>query len=508
MNDDPEYDAQHTQALWLTNLRQNLISPVSAIVGISELLKSETTHPNIDEIASDLDRISRASAELKALVDQLLHPDMIQKLTVSGDEGVKRLRHDLRTPMNAIKGYGEMLLEDLDDLDAKQLEADLQNLLEHTDTLLQQIDKLATLSDGSSGDEHTVSDTPLETAAMFASLAQSMRPAAPAEDIAALTGNILVVDDIEANRGVLARQLQRDGHQVETADGGYSALDMMSRHSFDLVLLDLMMPDINGFDVLVRLKESDAHRDTPVIMISALDEIESVARCIEAGAEDYLPKPFNPILLRARIRATLEKNRWRERELQHFEQMETEKKKYKNLLHSILPQPIVKRLNHGETLIADRHDDVTVLFADIVGFTEMSAKLPPSQVVYYLNRVFSRFDAIAAELAVEKIKMIGDAYMVAAGVPDSREDHAEVIVEMAHRMLSQVEVMNLEVNCPMQIRIGVHSGPVVAGIIGSHRFLYDVWGDTVNVASRLETTGAPGQIQVSETTAKPSGRPF
>ncbi|WP_170328564.1 adenylate/guanylate cyclase domain-containing protein [Ruegeria arenilitoris] len=466
------------------------------------MIQSEAGRLARVEAVSDLNRISQATTELNTLVDRLLHPEMALKLTVGGDEGIKRLRHDLRTPMNAIKGYGEMLLEDLDDLNAKHLEADLLGLLEHTDALLKQIDDLATLSDVPPDGDAVVPLAPPDSAAMFANLVQSMAPLAPIDDTGALTGNILVVDDVEANRELLARRLKRDGHQVWTAAGGYSALELMSQYPFDLVLLDLMMPDINGFDVLTRLKQDDVLRDIPVIMISALDEIESVARCIEAGAEDYLPKPFNPILLQARINASLEKNRFRERERHYLEQMEAEKQKYKDLLLSILPQQIVTRLNDGEATIADRHNEVTVLFSDIVGFTEMSAKLPPAQVVYYLNRIFSGFDEIATELGVEKIKTIGDAYMVAAGVPDDRTDHAEVIVEMALRMLSQVEALNMETDYPMHIRIGVHSGPVVAGIIGSHRFLYDVWGDTVNFASRLETTGAPGRLQISEATAK------
>lgn len=498
MNGGPEDEAQKAQAVWLANLRQNLISPISAIVGFCELLQSESRRLNLDEVTSDLDRISQATTELSALVDQLLHPEMAIKLTVSGDEGVKRLRHDLRTPMNAIKGYSEMMLEDLEDLNAEHLEPDLLGLLDHTDTLLQRIDTLS----GSFGDGHKISDTPRETAAMFANLVKSMQPLPSIADASGSTGDILVVDDAEANRDLLARRLKRDGHRVWTADGGYSALDKLSRQPFDLVLLDLMMPDINGFEVLARLKQDDALHDIPVIMISALDEIESVARCIEAGAEDYLPKPFNPILLQARISAALEKNRWRKRERQYLEIMEAEKQKYKDLLLSILPQQIVTRLNDGEATIADRHNDVTVLFSDIVGFTEMSARLAPAQVVSYLNRIFSGFDKTAKELSVEKIKTIGDAYMVAAGVPDGRADHAEVIVEMALRMLDQVEALNLETDHPMHIRVGVHTGPVVAGIIGSHRFLYDVWGDTVNFASRLESTGAPGRVQVSEATAR------
>lgn len=500
MNNDQDNATRYAGKAWLANLRQNLISPVSAIVGISDLLRSDAARLALQDVASDLDRISNAATELHALVDELLHRDVALNLTNNGDEGLNRLRHDLRTPMNAIKGYSEMLLEDLEDLQAGHLEPDLLGLLEHTDALLRHVDSTAPLPETPSSDDYEGPGTPT-TAAMFANLVKSMQPVDRTKLTQSEKGKILVVDDVEANRGLLARRLERDGHQVWTAAGGHAALEMVSHQQFDLVLLDLMMPDINGFDVLAKLKEDDAHRKLPIIMISALDEIENVVRCIEAGAEDYLPKPFDPILLQARINAALEKKRWHERERHYLEQMNAEKQKYETLLHSILPQPIVTRLHDGETTIADRHEDVTVLFSDIVGFTEMSASLPPAQVVRDLNRVFSGFDRAAMELGVEKIKTIGDAYMIAAGVPDGRADHAEVIVEMALRMLEQVEALNLQFDTPMHIRIGVHSGPVVAGIIGSHRFLYDVWGDTVNFASRLETTGAPGRIQISEATA-------
>ncbi|WP_214648668.1 adenylate/guanylate cyclase domain-containing protein [Ruegeria lacuscaerulensis] len=502
MTDLPETKAQQAQALWLANLRQTLISPVSVIVGLCDILENEARQMVPEDAVSDLSRISRAATELNAFVDQLLRPEMAIKLTISGDEGIKRLRHDLRTPMNAIKGYSEMLLEDLEALNAGQLKPDILGLLQHTEALLQHIDRLSALSDHQPNGGFGLPEASDDAAEMFTKLTQSMQSTQQIADTAGLIGRILVVDDLEANRNLLARRLERDGHEVKTADGGRTALKMMAQHAFDLVLLDLMMPDIDGFNVLARLKDDDAYRDIPVIMISALDQLESVARCIEAGAEDYLPKPFNPVLLKARISAALEKRRWRDREREYLRQVESEKQKYMELLHSILPQKIVARMNDGETMIADRHSEATVLFSDFVGFTELSSKLPPAHVVHNLNRVFSDFDEIASELGVEKIKTIGDAYMAAAGVPDHRGDHAEAVVEMALRMLAVVEFLNHELDHPMDVRIGIHSGPVVAGIIGSHRFLYDVWGDTVNMASRMESTGAPNRVQVSETTAK------
>jgi class 3 adenylate cyclase len=235
-------------------------------------------------------------------------------------------------------------------------------------------------------------------------------------------------------------------------------------------------------------------------MISGLRETDSVVRCIEAGADDYLPKPFDPVLLRARISACLERKRWRDRERRYLAELAAEKARADALLHNILPREIVSRLSNGEVLIADRVEDATILFCDLVGFTELAAALPPARLIERLNNVFSEFDRLAGELGIEKIKTIGDAYMAAAGLPLPREDHATAMAELALGMLDALERQNATARRPFRARIGMHTGPVVAGIIGRHKFNYDVWGDTVNLASRLEAQGVPGWIQVSAAT--------
>ncbi len=500
----PRDQSQRAQQALLANLRQELLSPVSAILGFGELLRDEVTARGPEEVQGDLGRILDAALSLKKLVDRLLDRELSADLSVADDDwsGEKKLRHDLRTPINAIKGYGEMLLEDLEDLGAERLRADLLMLLDHAERLLAQIDRLVRFTQQPETADNADTTQSGDVAAMVTNLVESLHPVSEADVGRVETGRVLVVDDMEINRALLARRLSREGHSISHADSGRQALELMAIEDFDLVLLDLMMPEMNGFEVLTRLKLDKRLHKVPVIMISALDEIDSVVRCIEAGAEDYLLKPFNPVLLRARISAALEKKRWREREQLYLNRLEQEKAKHERLLLNILPRQIVGRLNDGETLIADRFSNVTVMFSDLVGFTGMSARLPPTTVVHYLNRVFSRFDHLVRELGIEKIKMIGDAYMVVAGVPEPRHDHAEVVAEMALRMVESLEVVNAESEAALQIRIGIHSGPVVAGVIGTHRFLYDVWGDTVNVASRLESHGVPSEIQVSEATAK------
>jgi adenylate cyclase len=315
-----------------------------------------------------------------------------------------------------------------------------------------------------------------------------------------LSSRILVVDDMEANRELLLRRLGRDGHAVSVAANGYSALEQTARNEFDLILLDLMMPDINGYDVLRRLKDDPAVRHIPVIMISALDEIDSIVRCIEAGAEDYISKPFDPVLLATRIDASLERKRLRDREHAFTLELQAEKSKSDALLLNILPATIVQRINRGEVAIADRFPEATILFSDLVGFTGLAGRSSPGQIIEILNRLFSSFDDLAKRFGLEKIKTIGDAYMVAGGLPEERPDHAVAVAEMALAMLEEVGRIGTQFGENLEVRIGVHSGEVVAGIIGQHRFIYDVWGDTVNTASRLESSGVPNRIQISEAT--------
>ena len=316
------------------------------------------------------------------------------------------------------------------------------------------------------------------------------------------TGKLLVVDDNESNRNMLSRRLLRQGHTVKLAENGKRALEMLREEDFDLVLLDVMMPEMDGYQVLEHLHADDKLRGLPVIMISALDQLDTVVKSIELGAEDYLPKPFNPVVLRARIGACLEKKRLRDRERAYIKKLRSEQERSEQLLLNILPRPIAERLKEGQRTIADVFPDVTVLFADLVGFTRMSEQLPPAELVAMLNKIFSMFDQLAEKHGLEKIKTIGDEYMAASGLPMPRPDHAEAMAEMALDMLAVIERFNAKRNRGVRIRIGMNCGPVTAGIIGTKKFAYDLWGDTVNIASRMESHGIANAIQVTEATYK------
>jgi class 3 adenylate cyclase len=483
-------DFQH-QAI-AAHVAQQLSGPARAIAGLQELLVEQVHDRGFVSLAGDVGRIGVAAGELLDLIDRLLQ-GRGEYAADAEMEIEAQLRHDLRTPLNAIIGYSEMLFEEAQDLNARALQDDIRAILSAAADLLVLVDDIARLSRGdlaaaipAGGYGQGIDAAGLERA--LASHAPRRSP-----------GRILVVDDVRGNRDLLARRLRRDGHLVVAADTGAAALERLAAQDYDLVLLDILMPDMNGIEVLARLKSDGRWKHIPVIMISGLSEVDAVARCLEGGADDYLTKPFNPVLLRARITSALEKKRWIDRERGYLRQIESEKRRADALLEAILPGQIVARLQGGERVIADRYDAATILFADIVGFSTVAARIAATELIRRLDELFGMFDRLAEEHGVEKIKTIGDAYMAAGGIPEKTPDHADRVVALGSSMLEALQRTGED---RFRIRIGVHTGPVIAGLIGKRRFVYDVWGETVNIASRLESQGAPDRMQISEATRR------
>jgi PAS domain S-box-containing protein len=454
-------------------------------------------------------------------------------------------------------------------------------------------------------------------------------------------GIILIVDDTPDNIELLYFFLCDSDFAVEFATNGESALKKVEQVRPDIILLDVMMPGIDGFETCRRLKANESTKDIPVIFMTALSETVDKVKGLSMGAVDYLTKPVQEEELKARLTTHLtirnlnlslqEQNKklqqeiwkrqqkeeelrlsnqaiaasvngiviadaaapelpiiyvnpaferltgysaaevigrncrflqgkdtsqpaldelrealregrsctvilsnyrkdgthfWNEltispmydssgnvthfvgiqmditerkvaQEALHFQQKQTEQ-----LLLNILPEPIVQQLKQHPTTIADTFEEVSVLFADLVGFTEFSANRSATEVVEILNMIFSKFDQLAEKHDLEKIKTIGDAYMVVAGLPKARGDHAEAIAAMALDMQQAIAEVSAQMGEAISIRIGINSGPVVAGVIGLKKFSYDLWGDTVNTASRMESLGIPGAIQVTAQTYK------
>jgi CheY-like chemotaxis protein len=229
--------------------------------------------------------------------------------------------------------------------------------------------------------------------------------------------SILVADDNEDNRYTLTQRLEREGYRnLASAANGREALDCLAARPSDLVLLDIMMPGLDGIEVLARMKASVQLRHIPVVMISAATDLDWVVRCIELGAEDYLPKPFNRVLLRARIGACLERKRLHDREMLHLAEIEAQRRRADELLHAILPAPAVRELKVSRLVAPRRHDDVVVLFADVVGFTAFCESRAPEEVVANLDLLVQAFEDLTTRHGLEKIKTIGDALLATAGL--------------------------------------------------------------------------------------------
>nr|HET7857840.1 adenylate/guanylate cyclase domain-containing protein [Caldimonas sp.] len=288
---------------------------------------------------------------------------------------------------------------------------------------------------------------------------------------------LLVADDNKVNRLLLQRSLELQGHAVECAPNGRVALEMLRQGSYDLLLLDMEMPEMDGFQVLEQLTEDRALRDLPVIVTSSLEGIANVVRCIELGAEDYLTKPVNAVLLKARIGASLEKKRLRDQQ--------------KELVRRFATSEVAQDLQQSGFALQGRHVDATVMFCDIRGFTTLVESQPPEETIELLNTYYTlMFDAINGRGGVVN-QMIGDGLMAIFGAPLPLERHAEAAALAALDMIEMIELLAVERNsagrAPIRIGIGIGTGNLVAGYTGTQqRATYTCIGDTVNVAARLE----------------------
>ena len=328
-------------------------------------------------------------------------------------------------------------------------------------------------------------------------------------------GNILVVDDTPDNLRLLSAILTEEGYKVRKALNGSTALGTVQAAPPDLVLLDINMPGMNGYEVCEQLKAEESTRDIPIIFISALDDVLDKVKAFAVGGVDYITKPFQgeEVLVRVANQLTIchQKQQLQAQNLQLQQEIQVRQEaeaalriaqqKSDDLLLNILPQSIAEQLKEDQQVTPELYDEATFLFADIVGFTCTVSETSPEEVVQLLNQVFSAFDKLVERYGLEKIRTIGDAYFAAGGLPVVGPDHAETIAAMALEMQQAITHCHWNNGTPLKLRIGINTGgPVVAAVIGLKKFVYDVWGDAVNIASRMESLGQPGRIQVTAST--------
>ena len=443
-------------ASWAMHILQ-AIAPLRAVAARS----SVSISPPADQ---DIIALLEAADRIKPLQDS----------TNSDDQ------HDLMNIFGAIRGYAEMLYEDRTQLHPA--------IVETLPKLLQTLSSPDAAIDAS---ESVIKNTYPPLAAP-----KSNEP-----------GVILAVDDMPENRALVSRLLSKYKHTVVTAESGEEALELLDTLAVDVVLLDLMMPGIGGAEVLQRMKANEALRATPVVMISGRQDMEQIIACIQAGADDYLLKPFNPVLLQARIAAGIERKRWHDREAQYRLQLERSEKFIRATFGRYLSDDIVDEIlasPEGLELGGDLRE-VTIMMSDIRGFTTLSEHLPPQQVVRLLNRYLGRMTDIIIEHNGTIDEFLGDAVLAVFGAPRKTDDDADRAVRCAIAMqaaMTEINAANEVDGLPcLKMALALNTGSVVAGNIGSERRAkYGFVGHAMNVTSRIEDAAAPDEILISDST--------
>jgi adenylate cyclase len=296
---------------------------------------------------------------------------------------------------------------------------------------------------------------------------------------------VLVVDDERFNINVLVDLLKNE-YKMMAAKDGAMALKAVGANPPDLILLDIMMPDMDGFEVIQQLKANPETASIPVIFLTAKTEAADETKGFELGAVDYIAKPFNPAVVQARVRTQLE--------------LILQRRKTEDLLEAILPKKVIKDLQTTGISKPDSFEDVTILFSDFVDFTENSAKMSPEALIGELSEIFSAFDEIIEKNNCERIKTIGDAYMAVCGMPEKDPEHAQNIINSALEFIEYLKKRNSSSQYRWENRMGINSGALVGGIVGTKKYIYDIFGDSVNLAARLEQNSEPLKILVSDST--------
>jgi len=480
-------------------LRQELLAPVLSVEGHAELLNEQIGD---EDCLADLEKIRTAASQTRQLVDEMLAAETQQCEDEERDRQRSAFKHDLRNSVGAISGYSEIILEELEDAD--ELSEDARTYLSHqladSGKLLQMLDTLFQ-SDHDFG-ANSGSDLNMDISSVFDSFDRS-----DAESGELISGNILVVDDNDSNRNLLAHQLNRQGHRISTASSGREALDMFREEKPDLILLDLFMPDMNGYEVLQEMNKDEALRAVPVIIITGLSDKSAAVKCIEAGAFDLLIKPVNPSLLQARVVACLERKAWHDKEKAYQLELEKSYTFIRKVFGRYLSDEVVQQILESDDgmQMGGGKQTVTIMMTDLRGFSILSQQLDPQDCVAMLNNYFGVMTPLIQKYNGVIDEFLGDAILAIFGAPVVSDDHAQQAVACAiemQRAMVEVNHNNLQKGLPtLEMGVAVNTGEVVVGNIGSEtRLKYGVVGHHVNLTARIESFTVGGQVMASEYT--------
>ena len=496
----------------IAHLRHELRTPLNSIVGYSEMLLEGLADDGPATLETGLLKVREGAKRLLVIINNFTGQSRLETEEVD----VGRLSAEASGPLDSVAAAVDVLKDAAARAGAESTCQDLDRIALAVATLRRMI---ASGDDWPKRSTVTMADAPRRTAPAAGrpeepAPRRSEQPTAGQPDEA---GVILVVDDNAANRELLRRHLIREGYEVLLAASGREALELIRRQRVDLMLLDVLMPEIDGYEVLQQLKAEPALLNIPVLMISALDELESVVRCIKLGAEDYLSKPFDPILLRARIGACLEKKRLRDREARHLRELAEWNEK---LEHRVAEQvSLVDRLGRlkrffspqlADLIVAGGAEDplkthrreVTVCFLDLRGFTAFAEIVEPEEVMSVLRRYHAEMGRLIIEHEGTLERFTGDGMMIFFNDPVPVHDAAERTIRMALAMRTRVAelIANWQkLGYDLDLGIGIAQGYATIGAIGYEgRWDYGAIGSVTNLASRLCGEAKPGQILVTQ----------
>jgi adenylate cyclase len=473
-------DAARLERAALGHMRHELRTPVNGIIGYSEMLLEDAQDP---ELEADLRRIREGGGDLLARIDTLLSADRWKAEAADADPEAfaARAHAALLTPVTTILGYAELLVETCRERGRDELVPDLERIVAAARKVLE---TSAGIAAGTHGAGSSLS---VETTALARQVLVRIRPVEPGSLSIEGEGRILVVDDNAMNRDLLLRQLARSGYMVDTANDGVEALERIADREYDLILLDVLMPRLDGVETLRRIRADERLQDVPVLMLSSLDEVDSALRCIELGAEEYLPKPFQPTLLAARIAANITLRRLRARDRAYSDHLETMNDAVQRLAHAAFPADVATRVLRGESGIVDVAAAATAVACVLPRAGRPHA---PAELVARLHVLVDAIAAVADEHDVETVVMRPYGAVLLVGLPNAAAAHAETAAALALDLLQRVP------GCAA----GLHTGAVTGGVVGADRPHYDVWGEAVETAEALALGAAAGTLVFSPTT--------